>query len=396
MGRCPGGGCAPRRRGTASRRRGPVAGGSRAASRAAAAAGKTWWGGESGGQRGGEVRGVERAWRGDRAEVDAIGERREVGEDPGGSLPATAEKTRVHRWSRNRWRQVAARASAAAGLWAPSSTIGASDRSGSACRRMQWPRMISKRPGQSTDGQSVVDDVVGERDTGGVEGLEGERGILGLVGAGQGDRVADQRLLDELERAARPRWPARAAPGGRRGAGRTRRTGIPSTKMPAFSKAICSMVSPSHCWWSRAIGVITQTSAGTAVVASSRPPMPVSSTISSHSRSRKWRIASASVISKKVGCGSSDSQRARSSVRPSAGFLLGDLGAGDPDALAEVDQVRRGEQPAAEPGGAGDRVDHRADRALAVGAGDMDHAGVVRREGEEFPAAAAAARRARA
>src|SRR5205814_792869 len=46
----------------------------------------------------------------------------------------------------------------------------------------------------------------------------------------------------------------------------------------------------------------------------------------------------------------------------------------DPDALAEVDQVRRGEEPGAESGLAQHALDHRAGRALAVGAGDMDRA----------------------
>ena len=42
-------------------------------------------------------------------------------------------------------------------------------------------------------------------------------------------------------------------------------------------------------------------SAGTAVVASRRPPIPVSSTMSSQRCSRNQRMATARVISKKVG-----------------------------------------------------------------------------------------------
>ena len=90
--------------------------------------------------------------------------------------------------------------------------------------------------------------------------------------------------------------------------------GFPLTKIPAFSAAIFSRVSPSHCIWSRPMGVITHTSAGTVVVASSLPPMPVSRTISSHSRRRNQRIASTNVISKNVGCVSIRSHNARSSV----------------------------------------------------------------------------------
>ena len=48
--------------------------------------------------------------------------------------------------------------------------------------------------------------------------------------------------------------------------------------IPAFSFAIWSMEWPSHFSWSKSIGVMTLTDDCTALVASSRPPMPVSST----------------------------------------------------------------------------------------------------------------------
>ncbi len=75
--------------------------------------------------------------------------------------------------------------------------------------------------------------------------------------------------------------------------------------------------------WSIPMGVITQTSAGTAVVASNRPPMPVSSTISSQPLSRNQRIASTSVISKNVGCTSIRSHIGRNSLSIAAQFSSG-------------------------------------------------------------------------
>ena len=51
--------------------------------------------------------------------------------------------------------------------------------------------------------------------------------------------------------------------------------------MPAFSRAISSIVEPSHFVWSRAIGVMTETPASMTFVASHRPPMPTSTTAAS-------------------------------------------------------------------------------------------------------------------
>ena len=55
----------------------------------------------------------------------------------------------------------------------------------------------------------------------------------------------------------------------------------PGLMMPDFSVAISSMVSPSHCMWSIAIGVITATAPSATLVASQRPPMPTSMTATS-------------------------------------------------------------------------------------------------------------------
>ncbi len=57
--------------------------------------------------------------------------------------------------------------------------------------------------------------------------------------------------------------------------------------MPAFSVAICSIVSPSHCMWSSAIGVITATAPSATLVASQRPPRPTSITATSTGASAK-------------------------------------------------------------------------------------------------------------
>ena len=54
--------------------------------------------------------------------------------------------------------------------------------------------------------------------------------------------------------------------------------GMPGFRMPAFSKAILSIVSPRNCLWSIDTGVITVASgAASTLVESNRPPSPVSS-----------------------------------------------------------------------------------------------------------------------
>ena len=54
--------------------------------------------------------------------------------------------------------------------------------------------------------------------------------------------------------------------------------------------------------------------------------------------------------------------------------LFGNHFAVDADSLAECDEVRGDEQAGAVPSGAGNRIDHGANRSLAVCAGNMDHA----------------------
>ena len=64
--------------------------------------------------------------------------------------------------------------------------------------------------------------------------------------------------------------------------------------------------------------------------------------------------------------------------------FLRNLPPGNLDALAEIDQVRRGEQARAASGSAGNAVDHRTGAALAIGARHVDHLGGMRRIGEVF------------
>ena len=77
--------------------------------------------------------------------------------------------------------------------------------------------------------------------------------------------------------------------------------GTPGLRMPAFSAAMCARVGPRYSWWSSPIEVTTQTSGAQMFVASSRPPRPVSSTITSTRRRANSIQAAAVMSSKKVG-----------------------------------------------------------------------------------------------
>ena len=80
--------------------------------------------------------------------------------------------------------------------------------------------------------------------------------------------------------------------------------------MPAFSVAISSIVSPSHCMWSIATGMITATWPSATLVASHRPPMPTSITATSTGASANAANIMPVSTSKKdilAGCWSSTS-----------------------------------------------------------------------------------------
>ena len=75
--------------------------------------------------------------------------------------------------------------------------------------------------------------------------------------------------------------------------------GMPGLKMPAFSPAIASRVSPSWAQWSRPMVVTTASSGVRTFVESSRPPRPVSMTATSTPSSANHLKARPVVISKK-------------------------------------------------------------------------------------------------
>ena len=65
-------------------------------------------------------------------------------------------------------------------------------------------------------------------------------------------------------------------------------TGTRGLMMPAFSAAISGSVSPSHCWWSRATGVIMAAAGVTMLVASRRPPRPLLRWLPASDRESVW------------------------------------------------------------------------------------------------------------
>ena len=141
--------------------------------------------------------------------------------------------------------------------------------------------------------------------------------------------------------------------------------------MPAFSKAILASVSPRYCMWSKEMGISTLTRGRSiTLVESSRPPRPVSSS----------RMSAGMPGEGEEGCAGGDLEEGDglAAIRPLAFLqqgqqrLLADQRPGQPDALVEAHQMGRdiGMHAIAR------RLQHRPqigdDRALAVGAGDMD------------------------
>ena len=144
--------------------------------------------------------------------------------------------------------------------------------------------------------------------------------------------------------------------------------------IPAFSPAIASSVSPSISVWSSPIDVMTR-QRGHDHVGGVEPPAEADL---DHrpldARARRSRRTPSAVrdLEERAVRGPPGSARcARAGARQPR--LVGPL-AVDADALAEVDQVRRGEEPGAQPGRAQHALDQRAHRALAVRAGDVHRA----------------------
>ena len=158
-------------------------------------------------------------------------------------------------------------------------------------------------------------------------------------------------------------------------------TGTPGLMMPAFSPAIVASVVPRYCWWSKAIEVIAVDGRRCHDVGGVEPAAEadlehrdvdagaaeqLEGDRGRDFEERRLRLAARrrrsrpSIARAHVG-DRRDQRVARSTGRPSIDEPLG-----------EIDQVRRGVARRAVAGGAQRRVDHRRDRALAVGAGDVD------------------------
>src|SRR5579859_1723911 len=146
--------------------------------------------------------------------------------------------------------------------------------------------------------------------------------------------------------------------------------GRPGRKMPAFSRAIASIVLPRYSWWSSPMLVTTATVGSTTLTASSRPPMPISSTQASRFAASKINRAASALNSKKV---SATEPRAASIFSKAATNSSVWEAVMNADALAVVAQVRRREGTDFEARGAQDGGAIGAHRALAIGAGDGDH-----------------------
>ncbi len=157
-------------------------------------------------------------------------------------------------------------------------------------------------------------------------------------------------------------------------------TGRPRLMIPAFSAAIAPRVEPSRRVWSNEIVVSTETSGRTALVESSRPPMPTSTTASptpapgeveqAHRRGDLEEGRPAEVAEMRVAIEPLDG-------RPDGLDQARDLGRRrlgpiDPEPLAEPVQVGRREQPGPPAGGGRDGGDHGRGRALPLGPGDVD------------------------
>ena len=108
----------------------------------------------------------------------------------------------------------------------------------------------------------------------------------------------------------------------------------------------------------------------TTLVASSRPPSPTSTSAMSAGVSAMARNAAAVVISKKVIGAPAFAASQRASSAASRGSSISR--AGEPDALVEAREVRRGVGVHRQARGLEPGAQHGDDRALAVGAGDMD------------------------
>ena len=148
--------------------------------------------------------------------------------------------------------------------------------------------------------------------------------------------------------------------------------------MPAFSPAISVKVSPRKDTWSIETGVIAvRAGLATTLVASSLPPNPVSSSkqigrrLGEGEKGRRrgdLEQRDQLAVIGRFGAGEAIDQQVlgdrRRAVRP-----------GEHDALMKMDEMRRGIDMHAFAERLGDGAGEGEERALAVGAGDMQHRG---------------------
>ena len=125
------------------------------------------------------------------------------------------------------------------------------------------------------------------------------------------------------------------------------------------------------------MSVITLTRGSTTFVASSRPPMPTSSTARSTFSRAKCSNAIAVIISKKLGCHGNSAmlhQLLRNPVHftmQRRKIIVTDLFAVHPDALVDPHQMRRGIQPRLQSRSPQDRSQRSRRRALSIRARDQ-------------------------
>lgn len=232
-------------------------------------------------------------------------------------------------------------------------------------------------------GERVLHDVEGQVVAGGDDRFAGEGGIVLLVFAGEGERVTEERLGDEVERGAGLIGHLADSFFGlgvlRRG--ETRFTfdgdgrfftsdGVESVAEP-FGVIERDWGENADISWDGGGGVEATTHAGFEDDEVAIAVAEVSHR-ESESEFKKGRV------------GFPIRHEIAKFGEEGGGFSFRDLESIDADSFAVVDEVWGGKKAGAQGQSLGEGVDHGAGRALAVGACDVDDLGAVGREGEEF------------
>ena len=161
------------------------------------------------------------------------------------------------------------------------------------------------------------------------------------------------------------------SPRGPRRAGAPMTAGRPRLRMPAFSRGDAAERVAEILWWSMSMVVMTVSARLLDDVGRVEPAAETDFEDQKSAGVRlKARKAAAVVISKKV-IGSP--ALAASHLEQRREIVFGDQLAGHADALVEAHEMRRGVDMDAEARGLHDGAEIGDGRALAVGAGDMDH-----------------------